>query len=241
MLPLLFTLMPGMELQLQIKMNPALFVRDPESSELGKNIISHGIKMISEVGFEEFTFKKLANDIGTTEASIYRYFENKHRLLTYITTWFWTWMEYQLIFHTNNLKDPKEKINIIIKLLTFEATDKYILEHIDKNVLHNIVIAEGNKSYLTKHVTEDNRAMLFQPYKDLCHRIAEVFLEYKPGFPFPHSLGSTLIETAHHQMYFKDNLPRLTDFGRAKDVEQLVLFLHHLVFSALDSFKGKAK
>lgn len=231
-----------MELQLQIKMNPALFVRDPESSELGKNIIRHGIKMINEMGFEEFTFKKLANDIGTTESSIYRYFENKHRLLTYITTWFWTWMEYQLIFHTNNLKDPKEKINIIISLLTFQATDKFILDYIDKNVLHKIVIAEGDKSYLTKHVTEDNKAMLFKPYKDLCHRIAEVFMEYKPGFTFPHSLGSTLIETAHRQMYFKDHLPRLTDFGGTKDATQLVAFLQHVVFSSLDNFtRGKNK
>jgi AcrR family transcriptional regulator len=231
-----------MELQLQIKMNSALFVRDPDTSELGRNIISHGIKMINEIGFEEFTFKKLANDIGTTEASIYRYFENKHRLLTYITTWFWTWMEYQLIFHTNNLKDSKEKINIIIRLLTFQATDKFILEHIDKTVLHKIVIAEGDKSYLTKHVTEDNKAMLFKPYKDLCHRIAEIFLEYKPGFPFPHSLASTLIETAPHQMYFREHLPRLTDFGGTKDAAALMSFLNHLVFSSLDSFsKGKSK
>lgn len=231
-----------MEVQLHMKMNPALFVRDPESSELGRNIIRNGIKMINEMGFEEFTFKKLANDIGTTEASIYRYFENKHRLLTYITTWFWTWMEYQLLFHTNNIKEPKEKIGIIIQLLTFQAPDKFILEHIDKNVLHKIVIAEGDKSYLTKHVTEDNKAMLFKPYKDLCHRIAEVFLEYKPGFPFPHSLGSTLIETAHHQMYFTDHLPRLTDFRGTKDSKQLASFLHLLVFSALDGYtKGRAK
>ncbi|RYD55640.1 MAG: TetR/AcrR family transcriptional regulator [Sphingobacteriales bacterium] len=231
-----------MELQLQIKMNPALFVRDPESTELGRNIIRDGIKMIHEIGFEDFTFKKLANQVGTTEASIYRYFENKHRLLTYITTWFWTWLEYQLIFHTNNIKEPAEKINIIIKLLTFQAADQFILEHIDKNVLHQIVISEGDKSYLTKHVTEDNKAMLFKPYKDLCHRIAEVFLEYKPGFPFPHSLGSTVIETAHHQLYFKDHLPRLTDFGGVKSSKPLADFLHHLIFSALDSFKkGKAK
>ncbi len=227
-----------MELHLKIKMNTALYVRDPESSELGKSIIRNGIKMINEIGFEDFTFKKLAIDIGTTEASVYRYFENKHRLLTYITTWFWTWMEYQLIFHTNNLKDPREKINVIINLLTFQATDNFVLEHIDKNVLHEIVIAEGDKSYLTKHVTEDNKAMLFKPYKDLCHRVAEVFLEYKPGFPFPHSLGSTLIETAHRQMYFKDHLPRLTDFGGKKDAVLLMQFLQELVFNTLDAYKG---
>lgn len=230
-----------MELKLQIKMNPKLYVRDPESSELGRNIVSMGIIMIDELGFEEFTFKKLAIQVGTTEASIYRYFENKHRLLTYITTWFWTWMEYQLIFHTNNIKDAQQKINTIIRLLTFQETDQFILEHIDKSVLHRIVIAEGDKSYLTKHVTEDNKSMLFKPYKDLCHRIAEVFLEYKAGFTFPHSLASTLIETAHHQMYFQENLPRLTDFGHAKTADPLVKFLHHLVFSALDSFSKARK
>lgn len=232
-----------MELQVQIRMNPALFVRDPESSELGRNIIRHGITMIHEIGFEDFTFKKLAAQIKTTEASIYRYFENKHRLLTYITTWFWTWMEYQLVFHTNNVADPAEKIRTIIRLLTFQAADQFMLEHIDKQVLHEIVIAEGDKSYLTKHVTEDNKAMLFKPYKDLCHRIAGVFLEYKPGFPFPHSLGSTMIETAHHQMYFKDHLPRLTDFGGRKEAKPVAEFLQHLVFSALDGFrktKGKS-
>jgi len=231
-----------MELQLQIKMNPRLYVRDPESSELGRNIVSHGISMIHEIGFEDFTFKKLAQRIGTTEASIYRYFENKHRLLTYVTTWFWTWLEYQLVFHTNNVKEASRKIDTVLRLLTFQEADRYMMEHIDKNILHQIVISEGNKSYLTKHVTEDNKAMLFKPYKDLCHRIAEIFLEYRPGFKYPHSLASTVIETAHHQLYFKDNLPRLTDFGKAKDAGELLLFLQHLVFSALDhTRKGKGK
>ncbi len=223
-----------MELQLHIKMNHKLYVRDPETSELGKNIVRYAIDMINESGFEEFTFKKLANKIGTTEASIYRYFENKHRLLTYVITWFWTWMEYQLLFHTNNVTDSKQKINTIINLLTFREKDQFILEHINKEVLHKIVISEGNKSYLTKHVTEDNKSMIFQPYKDLCHRIAIIFLEYKPGYPFPHSLASTLIETAHHQIYFKDHLPRLTDFGGVGNNEPVVAFLDHLVFSLLD-------
>jgi AcrR family transcriptional regulator len=223
-----------MELQLQIRMNPKLYLTDPESSKLGRNIIWHGIKMIHEIGFEDFTFKKLAAEVGTTEASIYRYFENKHRLLIYVITWFWTWLEYQLIFHTNNIRHPKQKIEIVIMLLTFEVQDKFLTEHIDKSILHSIVIGEGDKAYLTKRVTEDNKAMLFKPYKDLCHRIAEIFLEYNPNFPFPHSLASTLIETAYRQMYFKDNLPRLTDFGKSKEVKPLVQFLQHLIFRSLD-------
>ncbi len=228
-----------MEVQLQIKMNAKLYLRDPETSELGKGIIRHGIEMIYELGFEEFTFKKLAVKVGTTEASIYRYFENKHRLLTYITTWFWTWLEYQLVFHTNNISDSKQKIDAVIKLLTFQEKDEFALEHINKSVLQKIVIAEGDKSYLTKHVTEDNKSMLFKPYKDLCHRIAEIFLEYKPGYPYPHSLASTLIETAHRQIYFRDHLPRLTDFGNGKDTNSVVTYLSHMIYSMLDATKKK--
>jgi hypothetical protein len=148
-------------------------------------------------------------------------------------------MEYQLIFHTNNVSLPKQKISIVINLLTFREKDRFLLEHINKDLLHNIVISEGDKSYLTKHVTEDNKNMLFKPYKDLCHRIAQMFLEYKPGYPYPHSLASTLIETAHHQLFFKDNLPKLTDFGGMKNSDMLVKYLDHLVFSALDAFKKK--
>lgn len=222
-----------MEIQLQIKMNEALYVRDPESSELGKKIIKEGLAMINERGFEDFTFKKLANKLGTTESSVYRYFENKHRLLTYITTWFWTWMEYQMVIHTTNIKDPKEKIDLIIKLFTQQVPDLFIMEHIDKTVLHQVVISEGEKSFLTKHVTEDNKALFFKPYKDLCHRIALVFQDFNPDYPYPHSLASTMIETAHHQVYFKDHLPRLTDFGGVKTMEPVADFLSLIVFSSL--------
>ncbi len=229
-----------MELNLQIKMNAALYLRDPESSELGKKIIVQGIRMIDQLGFEDFTFRKLAVEIGTTEAGIYRYFENKHRLLTYIITWFWTWMEYSLVFHTNNLNDAAEKIRVIIGMVTQQHGDELPFAGVEKQMLQRIAVMEGNKAYLTRHVTTDNKAQLFQPYKDLCHRIAMIFEIYKPGYPYPHSLASTLIETAHHQLFFKDNLPRLTDFGGSKDALPLLQFLEHLVFSALDAMLVKS-
>lgn len=228
-----------MKLQVQIKMNPKLYVRDPEQSELGRNILIKGTELIHKLGFENFNFKKLAEAIGTTEAGIYRYFENKHRLLIYLITWFWTWTEYQVVFHTNNIEDPGDKIHTVIKLFTFQLTNPFIEEHINMNVLHQIVISEGDKAYLTKHVTEDNKAKLFKPYKDLCHRIATIVLEYKPDYPYPHSLSSTLIETAHHQYYFKDHLPRLTDFGGVKDIKPLYNYLMSLVFSSLDGYVPK--
>ena len=41
-----------MQLQLQIKMNEALFLRNPELSELGKKIIQNSIQLIDKYGFE---------------------------------------------------------------------------------------------------------------------------------------------------------------------------------------------
>ena len=164
-----------MELQFQVRMNPKLFLKDPEQSELGRNIIRVSIEMIHELGFEDFTFKKLSQRVGTTEASIYRYFENKHRLLVYVVDWFWSWMEYRIVFMTNNMEDKTRKIRLIIRLLASKAGEDPLYTHINKDMLYNIVVMEGSKSYLTRHVEQDNKDQLFKPYKDLCGRIAEIF------------------------------------------------------------------
>ncbi|MBC7904979.1 MAG: TetR/AcrR family transcriptional regulator [Gemmatimonadaceae bacterium] len=224
-----------MDLQLQIKMNAKLFLRDPEQSVLGRSIIEKSIYLINKMGFEDFTFKKLAVEAGTTEASIYRYFENKHRLLTYIIVWFWTWLEYQLVYHTNNVTNPKEKIRIIVQLVTFHLKDEFTFKHIDKYQLYQIAVTEGSKSYLTKHVRQDNKDQLFKPYKDLCGRIAAVFEEYNPKYKYPRSLSSTLLEMAHYQFFFKEHLPSLTDFGNDADDKGVILFLEQLIYSSLNA------
>ena len=62
-----------------------IYVKDPESSDLGKRIVEHSILLINDIGFDSFTFKKLGKIIGSNESSIYRYFENKHKLLIYLS------------------------------------------------------------------------------------------------------------------------------------------------------------
>lgn len=222
-----------MDIQVQIKMNEKLFVRDPEQTELGKKIIHHSIKLIHKNGFEAFTFKKLAEDINTTEAGIYRYFENKHRLLMYITAWYWGWLQYQVVFETNNIKDPAVKLKRIIRLLTTTVKDDIKTVHIDESLLHEIIIAEGSKAYLTKHVSEDNKDQLFKPYKDLCAVIAGFITELNSAYPYPRSLASTIIEMAHFQNFFMNNLPSLTDFAANKDESRIASFLEHLVFAII--------
>ncbi len=222
-----------MEVQLQIKMNEKLFLRDPEQTELGKKIIQHSIQLIHKNGFESFTFKKLAEDIGTTEAGVYRYFENKHRLLIYITAWYWGWLQYRVVFNTNNINDPVVKLKKVIKLLATTVVDDDKTMHINEGLLHQIIIAEGSKAYLTKHVSEDNKDQLFKPYKDLCAVIADIILECNSKYKYPRSLASTIIEMAHFQIFFMNNLPSLTDFGKTKDETKVVSFLDDLVFSSI--------
>lgn len=222
-----------MDIQLHIKMNEKLFLRDPEQSELGKKIIQHSIQLIHLNGFEAFTFKKLATDIGTTEAGIYRYFENKHRLLIYLTAWYWRWLEYQVTFRTNNINDPVVKLKMVIKLLATTIEDDISTPHVDESLLHQIIITEGSKTYLTKRVSEDNKDRLFKPYKDLCAMIGGMILACSPNYLYPKSLASTLIEMAHFQNFFMNNLPSLTDFAEHKDEAAIVRFLEDLVFSSI--------
>jgi AcrR family transcriptional regulator len=222
-----------MELQLQIKMNEKLFVRNPEQTELGRKIIQFSIQLIQQNGFESFTFKKLAEEIGSTEAGIYRYFENKHRLLIYLTAWYWSWLEFRVTFHLNNIIDPTIKLKKLIQLLAANVVDDDSTMYVNESLLHQIIIAEGSKAYLTKHVSEDNKDRLFKPYKDLCSLISGIIIEFNSNYKHPRSLASTIIEMAHLQVFFMHNLPSLTDFGDSKNEQLVVDYIEDLVFNSI--------
>ena len=222
-----------MDFQLSFKVNEHIYLRDPESSELGKQIVKNAIDLIYELGFEHFTFKKLAAKMSTTEASIYRYFENKHRLLLYILNWYWSYMEFLVDFTIQNIQDPKEKLTKIITLFTKSLPESVGQLDYNKSYLNQIVLSESSKVYLIKEVKEINSFQVFKPYKDLCNKISEVILSLNPSYTYSRSLSSTLIETAHSQQYFSKNLPRLTDVANQKEEDFVFNFLSQLVFSAL--------
>lgn len=211
-------------------MNENIFLRDPEGSEVGKEIVKKGIDLIFELGFEKFTFKKLALEINSTEATMYRYFENKHRLLLYIINWYWKYIEFLILFQLQNITNPKEKLTIILDILSHELPEGGS-EH-NMKYLNKIVIAESSKVYLTKEVAEINKNQVFKPYKDLCADIAKIISEAQPKYQFPHSLSTTLIETAHQQQYFSIYLPRLTDVDKNATTFTF-LFLKDLLFKIL--------
>lgn len=223
-----------MEIKHIFKVNENIYLKDPESSELGKQIIKTSIDLIFKLGFEHFTFKKLAEEIHTTEATVYRYFINKHRLLLYILNWYWSYLEFQIHFDIHNLKDVKSKLKSILHLLTHELPESTGKLDYNKKFLNQIVISESSKVYLVKDVKEINKFEVFKPYKDLCGKIAEIISDCNPKYKFPHSLASTIMEASHHQQFFCMYLPRLTDVNATNKHDYAFLFLNDLVFKVLD-------
>ena len=55
---------------IKIQVNEKIYIKDPETSVLGKKIIEQSILLIDEIGFELFTFKKLGERIESNESSI---------------------------------------------------------------------------------------------------------------------------------------------------------------------------
>jgi AcrR family transcriptional regulator len=188
-----------------------IYIKDPESSVLGKRIIQNSIELIDEIGFDSFTFKKLGIRIGSNESSIYRYFESKHKLLLYLTSWYWAWIEYQLVFETHNMTDATLQLTKAIDMVTRSIEVDSTFIHIDEVKLNRIVINEYSKSYLTKEVDLENKEGYFVVYKRLVSRIKDMILNINPKYAFSSSLASTIIEGALHQHFLRDHFKSITD------------------------------
>jgi AcrR family transcriptional regulator len=196
---------------LKIQINEKIFVKNPETSDLGKKILEQSILLIDEIGFDNFTFKKLGEKIGSNESSIYRYFENKHKLLVYLSSWYWSWMEYKLVFATANILDPKEKLKIAITIVTEKVTDDEYTTHINESVLNKIIIAEFTKTLHTKEVDQENKEGFFLIYKRVIARIVAIVNGVNPNYPYSKSLISSVVEGSLHQYFLKEHLKTITD------------------------------
>jgi len=217
--------------QFDIKVNEKTFLKDPNSSDLGKRIVSEGTLLIDKIGLEKFTFRKLAHELSTTESSIYRYFESKHRLLIYLTSYYWGWLEYMMVFSTNNMEDPQNKIRTSFRLMSQKIEKNKSFGNVELCVLKRIVISESTKAYFTKEVDDENKVGFFAGYKRLVGRMSDMILELDPKFKFAHTLASTIIEGIHHQKYFAEHLPSLTDLDNNE--EELADFYTDMVISTL--------
>lgn len=198
---------------LNFSINEKLFLKDPESTDLGKKIIEYSIILIDEMGFEAFTFKKLGEKINSNESSIYRYFENKHKLLIYLSTWYWSWVEYRLVFATNNISNPANKLNVAIQIITQKIEDDVQTKHINESILNRIIINEFIKTFLTKEVDQENKEGFFVVYKRVINRLNQMIHEVNPTYKYSKTLASTIVEGTLHQHYLKDHFKTITNLA----------------------------
>ena len=196
---------------IKIQVNEKIFVKDPETSMLGKKIIQESILLIDEMGFENFTFKKLGERIGSNESSIYRYFESKHKLLVYLSSWYWGWIEYKLAFATINIDNSIERLKRGITVVTEKIEDDATTLHVNESILNKIIIQEFTKTLLTKEIDDENKEGFFLVYKRVINRIIEMIHDVNPNYEFAKSLASSIVEGALHQHFLKDHLKTITN------------------------------
>lgn len=210
---------------IKIQVNPKIYIKDPETSVLGRRIIKESITAIDELGFDNFTFKKLGERLGSNESSVYRYFENKHKLLVYLSSWYWSWMEYRIVFSTTNVTDPFERLRKTIILVTEKVQDDADTDYVDESVLNRIIISEFTKTFLTKEVDEENKEGFFIIYKRVINRITEMISEVNPDFEFSRSLASGIVEGSLHQHFLKDHFKTITDCNEGVNPSDFYVYL----------------
>ena len=152
-------------------------------------------------------------------------------LLLYLTSWYWSWIEYQLVIETHNLTSA-EKLRNAIRIVTRSVQEDTSFSHIDEVILHRIIINENSKSFLTKEVDNENQEGYFVVYKRIIHRLRDMILEVNPEYPYPSSLASTIIEASLHQHFLKDHFVSITDCG---DSVTPTDFLMNLVLNTITS------
>jgi len=219
-----------MGIGIKISLNDGLYIKEPQDSKLGRKIIKHSILLIDEYGFETFTFKKLAQEIHSAEASIYRYFENKHLLLLYLVNWYWEWVNYLISINTLNVEDSRKKLEVVIHSFVFASQENPGVEYVNESKLHNIVISEGGKAYHTKDVDKENSLGFFKSYKSLANSVSTIITQINPGFKYPFTLATNLFEMSNNHIYFAKHLPLLTDIsGEDNNVGALEKMLNYFM------------
>ena len=223
---------------LSIRVNECFFLKDPSSSHLGRKILTHGVEMIDEMGLERFTFKKLANILQTTESSVYRYFENKHMLLMYVTSWYWSWLETYMVFRTANLSSPTDKLRIMISILCEEEWNDKSMNYMNLYSLRKVIIAESPKAFLAKSSDGISIDEAYSAMYQLCLRFEELFTTIKPAVPSARLLSSTLIEGILNQQFYKTFYPRFFDNCSVLETDGMSTFFFETTMAYLQMEKS---
>jgi hypothetical protein len=201
--------------QMVLQLNEQLYVKDPSSSAIGREIIRESVKLISTEGLDSFTFKKLATVLKSTETTIYRYFKNKHQLMMYLSSWYWSILEWKVVFATANIKDGKMELEKVAEVLTSTFNNESTASLVDEVLLQEIVCEESMKLFSKNWESVAEKKGYYSAYTSLCNRISQIILKADKNYKFPAALASTMIEASQRQFYFTRHLNSLTDVNKS--------------------------
>jgi AcrR family transcriptional regulator len=199
------------QINITININDSIYLRDPLETILGKKILEHAIILIAEIGFEELNFKKLAKSMESTEASVYRYFENKYKLLSYLVAWYWDFMHFMVLMDIRNVNNPRSKLLQAITTLVNSLDSAMTPSYIDQGKLHLVVVENATKVYHTKKVDALNKEGYYVNYKKIVKTLSQIILEVDNNFEYPIARATNLIEQSLNNEYYIEHLPSLTD------------------------------
>lgn len=199
------------QVNIVIDINETIYIRDPLATKLGRNIIKYSIELLDELGFEEFNFKKLAERMTSTEASVYRYFENKYKLLAYLVAWYWDYMHFMILMDIRSIDDPQSKLHCIIETLVTSINNRTTPEYIDLGKLHHLVVENATKVYHNKKVDLLKEEGFYTNLQKLVKTISGVILEMEKAFEYPRALANTIVDMCLNTEYNLEHLNHLTD------------------------------
>jgi AcrR family transcriptional regulator len=178
---------------------------------LGKKMIKHSIDILSETGYHCFNFRNLAKDMQSTEASVYRYFENKHMLLVYLCSWYWDYLNYLIEIDTRNVTDPELRLRNAIKTIVNGPSAPNPSDFIDQSKLHAIIVEHFFKAMFNKTTTVEEKENLFANYRNLNANLTAIVKECNPEFKYPCAMASTIIKMSIDHSYYADQICSLTE------------------------------
>ena len=219
------------QINITIDINKNIYLRDPLETNLGKKIIEHAIILLDEIGFEEFNFKKLATHMDSTEASIYRYFENKYKLLSYLVAWYWDLMHFMLLIDIRNIKNPKEKLLKAVDTLVNALDNNSTPNYIDQSKLHMLVVENASKVYHNRKVDDLNKIGFYVNYKKLVKTLSDIIREIDQDFKYPVSVATNIIEMSLNNEYYIIHLPGLTDesMNQHNSKEETIQMINYVI------------
>lgn len=218
--------MESLTFNVEIHLPHSLYLKNPKDSLLGKRLVEESAALIAEQGIESFNFKRLSLACACTEATVYRYFENKHKILLYILNIYWGWQEYRLVLHTQNLSKSSEKLKKALEVLAHPEIpgnySKIFGQHIIKTAIY-----EGVKIHLNREIKSEIKDGSLACYLRLVQRLGKFINEKEPNYDYSEALASTIIDNALQLQFYMQNSPEIS--GKIKNVNVLKSFLKTLL------------